>query len=95
MSRMYKASRQKTAIFQKLKYFRVLNKHTGLSLGFLIHGCQTLTVLPKADLKLHFLGDFSNFYFTSTGSKRHGLKSMGAMAPVAPVLTGPLSFSKI
>ena len=63
---------------------------TGASLESLIHGCQTPTLCPKADVKPQFLGDFKHLSFKSRGAKKYLLKLMVAMAPVAPMIKAPL-----
>ena len=62
----------------------------GLSLRFKIQGCQTPNLHPKTDLKLHFGGYFRCLPLNRRVPKDMFQKLMGAMAPVAPVLTGPL-----
>ena len=44
---------------------------------------------PKSRPKIAFLGWFQAFSLKSMGAKRHVLKLMGTMAPVAPMLTSP------
>ena len=45
---------------------------------------------PKIGPQTTFLGQFQSSFLKSKGAKRHVSKLMGAMAPMAPVLTAPL-----
>ena len=57
-------------LFEWEASFKIHIVVSGAKLWFLMQGCQTLTLRPKADLKPHFWVDFSHFFLNQRLPKR-------------------------